>query len=288
MKYLFYALLCIVFFSCKSSKLKTAAEQQTHEFLTNLKSGNEGKMKAIYKGFENFDTYSKSDSSAITSSLYKDGIVTVNAHNRFTNGYGKLFERDMAFYFKKDSSNKLNLFDSKGLTDFTEKEDYSFGVKTGCINEATDSTDQAILKGLRKEHFIFLDKGVKTLTAMQQKIHTVTWTWERGYGGSASGKAIVKNDSPFSLDDLRYEITYKDRFGGEITKDDGTVSYEKIEPGESKAFTFYTSYVGDAISATLRFTFHDKQVMEFMNAGKFSGHECDDYFKEHPEKLKEL
>lgn len=275
-------------FSCESSKLKKEAETKAKSFFTALKNGNENKMSELYSGFEEFGSYYKSDSVKINSVNYKNDIVTISAHNRFTNGFGKLTEKDISLFLKKDSVGQLKLYDSKGLAGFDEKDEYIFGIKTGCINKGIDTTDQQILKAMKKSKIVMTSKAVDVWIELKVDVSVSTWSWESGYGGSASGKGIVKNNSTFSIPNLKYKITYKTSSGTEITSDDGYVTYDVLEAGESKSFTFYTSYVGNASRASIELVFDDDLIYKYLVKKDWTGKECDEFFKENPDKLNEF
>ncbi len=275
-------------FSCESSKLKSEAEKQTKDFFSALKNGDEKKMYELYSGVANFDSYYKSDSVKINSVNVEDGIVAVSAHNRFTNGFGKLSEKDISLFFKKDSTGQLKLYDSKGLTEFDEKDEYIFGVSVGCISKKVDTTDQQIFRALKKSNMVMINKAIDVYLELKNEIVVTSWSWESGYGGSASGKGIVKNNSTFSVPELKYKITYKTSSGAEITTDDGYITYDVLEAGESKSFTFYTSYVGNASKASIDLTFDEDLIFKYLAKKTWTGKECDEYFKANPDKLKEL
>ncbi|AFL83245.1 hypothetical protein Belba_0588 [Belliella baltica DSM 15883] len=284
----FLVVIALILFSCESKKLKSEAEKQTKSFFSALKEGNETKMKELYSDFTKFDSYFKSDSVNISTVNYKDNIVTVSARNRFTNGFGKLTEKDIFLFFKQDSVGQLKLFDSKGLTGFDEKDEYIFGVGTGCLNTAIDTTDQQILKAIKKAEKVMVGKALDVWIELKKDIVVSDWSWESGYQGSASGKGIVKNNSTFSVPSLKYKITYKTNSGDEITSDNGYVTYDLFQAGESKSFTFYTSYVGNASRASIELLFDDDTIFKYLVNKEWTGNECDDYFTENPDKLSEL
>ena len=176
----------ILLSSCESSKLKSEAEKQTKDFFSALKNGDNKKMLELYNGVANFDSYYKSDSVKINSVNIEDGIVTVLAHNRFTNGFGKLSEKDISLFFKKDSTGQLKFYDSKGLTGFDENDEYIFGVGVGCISKKNDTTDQQIFKALKKSNMVMMDKAIDVYLELKSEIAVTSWSWESGYGGSAS------------------------------------------------------------------------------------------------------
>lgn len=285
---IFTLLTATTFISCESSKLKKEAEVKAKEFFSVLKNGDEKKLAALYPDFEKFDTYYKSDSARINSTNEKNDVITVSVHNRFTNAYGKVTEKDISLMFKKDTTGQLKMIDSKGLSSFDEKDEYIFGINTGCINKSSDTTDQQILKAIKKANAVMLDKAVDVYLELKSQIKVVSWSWESGYGGSASGKGIVRNSSTFSVPKLKYKITYKTSSGDPITSDDGYITYDVIDAGESKSFTFYTSYVGNATRASIDLTFDEDLIYKYLAKKEWTGKECDEYFKSHPEKLKEL
>lgn len=274
-------LSCIVLLlcSCESSKTNKEAEAKAKAFFAALKEENPPKAEQLYPGFGKFESYYKSDSAKVNSVTEKDGIVTVSALNSFTNGYGKLTQKNILLYFKKDSVENLTLYDSKGLSSFEDKDAYKFGVKSGCVNLATDTTDQQLRIATMKAEVLMIDKTLEVYTQLLKGVKVVNWEWESGYSGSASGKAIVKNNSTFRVPRIKYKVTYKDRRGNDITSDDGYVSYDAIDAGESKSFTFYTSYVGNASNATISLDFDQDQIMEYIATTDWTGTECEGYFK---------
>ncbi len=277
-----------VFASCESSKLKKESEIKAREFFAALKSGDEKMLTMLYSGFSKFDTYYKSDSVSVSNSSAKNNVIAVSVHNRFTNGFGKLTEKDISLIFQKDSSGKLKIIDSKGLSDFTDKNEYIFGINTGCIRKESDTTDQQILKALEKTKVVMLDKALNVYMELKTQLRIVNWDWESGYGGSGSGKGIVRNGSTFSVPKLKYKVIYKTSSGDPVTSDEGYITYDAIDAGESKSFTFYTSYIGNATRATIDLDFDEDLIYNYLAKKDWTGKECEEYFKKHPEKLKEL
>lgn len=280
--------VALIVVSCQSSKDKKEAELKSKEFFSLLKQGNEKKLEVLYPGFENFDTYYKSDSAKINYTIVRNGVITVSVHNRFTNGFGKISERDISLVFRRDSTNQLKIIDSKDLAGLDEKDEYTFGINTGCIDKNNDTTDQQILKGLKKAKAVMLDKAIDVYIDLKSQIKVVSWEWESGYAGSASGKGIVRNNSTFSVPNLKYKIIYKNSSGEQITSEDGYVTSDAIDAGESKSFTFYTSYVGNATTASISLTFDDDLIFKYLAKKEWTGNECSDYYKKNPSKLKDL
>lgn len=279
-------IITTLFISCESSKVRKEAEIKSKDFFAALKNSDEKKLIALYPDFEKFDTYYKSDSATINNTIEKNGIIMVSVHNRFTNGFNKVTERNILLFFRKDTAEQLRLIDSKGFTDFDEKDDYIFGKHTGCIDKNTDTTDQQILRAMQKSKLVMLDKAFDIYLELKRDIRVIDWNWESGFNNSASGRGIVKNNSSFSVPNLKYKVTYKNNHNEEITTDDGYVDYDAINAGESKSFTFYTSYVGNASSASIELKFDEALIYKYLANKTWTGKECDEYFKKHPEELK--
>lgn len=278
-------MICIVASSCKSDKTKKEAEAKAREFFSAIKNENEEELSRLYPGISNFEHYFKSDSGKIVSTSEASGIITVTVDNRYTNTFGKLSEESIRLYYKVDSIGNANLYDTKGLTDFAENNNYIFASKTGCIVSRIDTTDQQILRKLKRAKEVMLDKAVALYLELKTNIRVINWNWESGYGGSASGNAIVWNGSTYRIPKLRYKVTYRDQIGNPITTDDGYVTYDGLDAGESKSFTFYTSYVGGASKASIELLFDDDVILNYLSKKAWMGNECELYFKSHQDTL---
>lgn len=271
----------ILFMSCGPDKMKSEAEKKSKQFFNYLKQGDETKLADMYKGFKNLDTYYKSDSASVNSVVCSDNITIVLLHNKFTNGYGRLSENDVELFFKQDSLGHLILYDSKGMTNFSEKSEYKFGEKTGCVLP-NDTTDQQICVALKKAHELILDKGVEVLTELKRDVVVTDWSWETLYSGSVSGKGIVLNASTFNIPSIKYTITYKNSNGGVITTDKGIVTNDELPSGSSTSFTFYTDYAGGATRASIDLNFDDDLIFNYLANNDWTGKEYEQFLKTTP------
>lgn len=279
LKTILFLSLIIILVSCNNSKKRKNAENQVTKFYAAIKEGSEKKMLALYADVATLSSYYKSDTASIKDSkILKNDEIQVTTLNTFTNGYGKKFNQEIIFYLKPDPINKLDYFiyDSKGLCGYDDNTTYLFGNKTGCISKS-DVTDQQIAKKMKIADELLMIKGVDVYRNLKENIQVVSWSWESGYAGSASGRGIVNNSSTFVLPELKYKITYKDIDGNQITTYDGYITYEKLNPGESKSFTFYTSYAGNAKRAFIDLVFDDKMIMDYVAGLDYTGKEYQTY-----------
>lgn len=278
---LFAGLICTnILSSCSTSKAKSCVE----EFFKAVKNEDESQMKNLYPSITDLASYMKSDEFSIkkTESL-EDEKYKVIVTNKFTNGFGKTFERDIEMFVRK-SSDEFIIYDSKGLCDYENnssyKDIYKFCKNTGCIKD-TNITDVEMSKKITEGMKFALQLHKKLLSSLEEEVKIKSWEWEVSeYSGSASGKGIVYNGSSMNTSKLKYEVTYKDRGGNVITTDDGYVSYSGIESGKSESFTFYTSYVGQrADKASLKLVFDEDALLEGILNTPWSGDEYDNKYK---------
>lgn len=280
-EYLLLGLVFVILIGC-SSKQKEDSEKTITIFFQGLRDSNVDVMSAKYKNIYLFDSYYKSDSIQILESKkINDTIINVKVKNFFTNGFGKKNVKEIIFYISMDSIKSFTkIIDSKGLTDHTSNKLFDFAKKIGCLKK-NDSTDVQKKLKLKEAKNILYDLQIETLANFMTNVIVVDWSWDSGYSGSASGKGIVKNNTVFSIPDVRYQIKYKDKNGNVLTTDDGYVTYDKINSGESKSFTFYTSYVGNASRASIILEFDDKMIEDYLlNSKEYNGNEYEKYLNE--------
>jgi hypothetical protein len=263
-----------------TGKRKELSENVVKEFFTAVKNGNESKMTDLYPDFLKVGTYYKSDEILIKETkAVEDKKVVVTIENSFTNGFGKKFNQTMTLFLKPfdEEGNIYKIHDSKGLTGFDEKDEYKFAVNTGCIDKNADLTDQEVAQKLETANLMMVELALDVMKELRDQVKVASWSWKSGYGGSASGQGIVNNNSDFSIPSLKYKITYYDRNDNQITTDDGYVSYDKLNAGYSKSFTFYTSYVGNASSATISLDFDTEMVLKYIVNKDYNGNECAEF-----------
>lgn len=265
MKKLTYILSLIfpLLFGCSNDQEKiNKAKATVTNFFNIVKTEDESKMKEAYDSLSKFQTYYKTDSGTIKDVIIlTDSTALVKTVNNFTNGFGKKFNRDITFYLKSDTSGNYRIMDTKGFG-FFDEDLLKFGKKTGCINK-NDSTDIQVSKKIGKADtlcnlFISQMKG-----NLEKQCKVTKWSWESGYGGSASGKGFVYNGSKYSIPSLKYIITYL--YGSsEVTQDQGYISYDVMYSGQVKDFTFYTSYVGGANRSRIELVFDNEQIKKYI------------------------
>jgi hypothetical protein len=267
MKKLLTILSITLLFSCNSHKKeKAAATSIVMEFYKHLKSEDLNKAKLVYPKFGNFGLYYKSDSGQIKDVIIiDDSTAFVKTTNHFTNGFGKKFSRDIDFYLtlQKDSTNsKYLIMDTKGLAGYDGEELIQFAKSTGCIT-SKDTMDSDVIRKLLKADTLQMLLCSQIQGTIRKECKVTNWSWETGWGGSASGKGFVFNGSKYSIPTPQYIISYK--VGSTtVTQEEGYLSYDVLYPGQSKDFTFYTSYVGGATRASIELYVEPEKLKKYV------------------------
>ncbi len=275
------SIISLLVVSCGKNEKLIESEETVTNFFNSVEKENPELMKKYYPEISSFDSYYKSDSILIkTSCFVNDSLITVSITNYFTNGFGKKSNNIVDLYLPSDSLGNYSLIgDSKGLTDHSENEMYEFAKNTGCLLK-TDTTDVQMNKKFLDAQLLVYYYTLQKLLDFQTNVNVTDWSWETGYGGSASGKGIVKNNTTFNIPNVKYTIKYKNRSGNVITTDDGYVTYDKLRAGEAQSFTFYSSYVGSASRASIILNFDEDMILEYVLSDDYTGTEYKEYMKE--------
>lgn len=292
-----YSILLLILLATLAScgKRKELAENTTKEFFEALKNDNTTKMNELYPNFGRLKNHYKSDKITIKETkVIDDKTIAVTVDNSFMNNFGKSFNQNITLFLKEDENDKniYKIYDSKGLAGYEDDESYTFALRTGAIPQNSDLTDIETTERLETTSDMMAKFGIDFLLELQSLVKVTSWDWELGYGGSASGRGIVRNGSDFNITKLKYKVRYFDKDDMESTSDDGYISYDAIPAGGSKSFTFFTSYAGNARTARLTLDFDTDQILEYILKKQYKGNEYIKYLEnkeeEESKKVEEL
>lgn len=270
----------LLFAACVNEE---AATNTANLLFSAIKEGSEQKMASAYPKISNLPSYYKSDNMTIKEI---EGMpkkeIKVLVSNEYTTALGKLVNRDIMLYMRPDSleAKKYIVYDSEGLCgwDPEENDEYKFALKTGCINEITDVTDQQRAEKMEVARKMMLKEYFNVYVELMTQIRITDWSWDTSYySDSASGDAICFNGSNYDVPDLKYRVKYYDRYDNLITEDDGYITYDVLKAGRSKSFSFYTSYVGNAQRAKISVEFDDELILKYLADKTYTGKEYEEY-----------
>ncbi|MCT4559822.1 MAG: hypothetical protein N4A41_00440 [Crocinitomicaceae bacterium] len=269
------------FSSCGDGKKLEKAEQLAATFFKKLKDDKKEEINKIYPDIKLLPSIYLSDSAKVITSYIENDTISVVMNNYYTNGFGKINEREIVLYFVPQDNDELKLFDSNGLTSYDDDSQFKFTKNTGCLS-SSDTTDLRIARAIEKSNDFYMDQCITLLKELRALIYVDRWSWERGYGGSASGQGVVFNKSSFDIPKIKYEITYLNRSGDVVTTDNGYISYDPVESMKAQSFTFYTSYVGNATEARINLNFDEELILDYISNKEWRGNEWENWIKANP------
>lgn len=266
-------LLAVITLELVSCGYKKEAKEVTQDFFSAIKNDKEEKMKELYPEVVNLQNYYKSDTIIVKEvTELEEKKYNVSITNKFTNGFGKSTESQITIYTKPKNEEKPSdgyiIYDSKGLCDLSDELVYKFAKRKGYV-KGDNLTDQQIAKKVKEASTELMQLTLKFQAYLLNNVKITDWNWDTSdYSSSASGRGVVKNNTKYTIPNLKYIVTYK-RNGAEIAQDDGNVSYDDVRPYGMKSFSFYTSYVGNANKASIRLDFDNEFMIKTVANGEF-------------------
>lgn len=265
---LFALLFVIIFTSCDGEKIESAKES-IKAFQDAYKQENFDRITQLYPNlrelsgqFRKIDTIEFGESDEC---IVKNDTVILNGRTKWTNPFGKVFSNEVTFYLvpkEIDKKDTYIIIDTRGFVSFDEFSLYRYALKKE--KGLSSMLDVAKSKAISKYSYDFEIKKQQVKSLLENNLKISGFNWELGYfGDSASGRAVVTNNTGVTLSKVKYKITYfKSDDKTVVTTDDGYVTYSDINPGESKSFTWYTSYVNGARRARVDCFIDDETIIE--------------------------
>lgn len=251
-KILLLAPISFFLFSCNSVNKKDVKET-VENFFTAYQSSDFSETTSIYPKISslkgNFRKSSKIDIDEKDIWVIDENKIIVNLTHHWINPFGVDNSAKMRFYLSKEGD-KYKITDSKNFCMYDELDLYKYALNHGNINLSKDTTDVILANKLEDAQSAFNLAKLSVMGEINRGLD-VSWNWETGYYANyASGRGIVKNNTPYPIKSPRYHVTYyKSDDKTVITSDDGYVCYDILMPGQSKSFSWYTSYAGNASRA---------------------------------------
>lgn len=195
--------------------------------------------------------------------VVNENNIIVNITHHWINPWGVDNTARMKLYIEKQGET-YKILDTKNFCIYDNVKLYKFACKTGAIDLMRDTTDVSISKKISDVKYMY----DLFLTATKYEIAkglniNKGWKWESGYYSDyASGRAVVTNNSIYPIKQPKYKITYCKSDNTVVTTDEGCVCYDILMPGQSKSFSWYTSYIGDATKAKVTVICDDEAWIE--------------------------
>lgn len=247
---------------------KERVKETVVNFFSAYKDDDFSQIYSIYPNFANLKgPFRKSSSIDIEPKdivVAKDNKIIVSITNHWTNSYGVDYSAKMKIYIEKQDET-YKILDTKNFCVYDDDKLYKFACKTGAISFGSDTTDVSISAKMLNctSMYDYIKNIIKGEIENGLTINN-GWKWETGYYSDyASGRAIVTNNSSYPIKRPKYKITYyKSDNKTIVTTDDGVVCYDILEPGQSKSFSWYTSYAGNAQKANVKVICDDEDWID--------------------------
>ncbi len=259
--------LCILLSSCDGRKIERAKESLT-SFQNAYKQEDLDKALVLYPNLRELNgQFRKLDTIEFIDGEVNSDTVIINGQTKWTNPLGKTFSNEVVFYMTPkeiDGKNTYIINDTKGFISFDDSALYKFALKKK--KGLSGMTDVHKSNAITNCEYDFEQKKQQARDYINNNLSISGFNWELSYfGNSASGRAVLTNNTGMPLSNIKYKVTYyKSDDVTVVTTDDGTAvySYTSIAPGESKSFTWYTSYVNGARRANVQCYIDDDNLIE--------------------------
>ena len=264
--------MMIVGIALACSGCTRGTEQQvralSQQFMQAYKEQDLGVMRAIYPAVEHIDIFYASDSATVDA---VDPVEHTAQYRVSVTSYvidpGKApVQRRVVLLFAPvdGASGTYQIIDSEGIAGWPDYPIFEFARRTGCFGHDLALTDQQAMKRLevaRQMLFAFsadmLDELTASIRIMQ--VHVLGRD-----AGMVRARAVVSNDSDYTLPDLRYAIVYYGEGDSELGKESGWVTQEAFGTGDTVSFDFLTHYNPAATSCDFRLDFDLELIMQFV------------------------
>ena len=270
----------VLMLSCINKK---AAVSVTNQLYSAVKDGDREAIEAVYPEAGCLPSFYKSDTvriKGIKSLGHKK--IRVLVENGFTNEYGKFFVQEARLYLKPDpnDSGKYVVYDSEGLGGWLPDENsvYKFAVKTGCIDQESDVTDQQIARKLTDARDMIQTFYSDEIKELKSKVTIKNWSLTiSDDGNTMRGRAVCVNNSPMTIQKPRYKVTYKGHYGDVIAVDEGYITDGALKSGQSKSFSFHSKFDYDRSRVALSVEIDEDLILNQLTDKDFTGNEYKEY-----------
>lgn len=278
----FTALIGLLLFQSCQSVNKDKVKETVENFFSAYRGEDFTTAVAIYPKLSSlrgqFRKSSRIDLDLKDIWVISDSNIIVNLTHHWVNPFGADNTAKMRLYLTK-KGDRYEIFDSKNFCMYDDVSLHKFACNVGAIKTYRDTTDIAISAKL-DDVVVMYNFAVSRVMSDIKNGLTVKWTWENGYYSDyASGRAVVTNNTAYPVKQPKYTVTYyKSDNKTIVTTDDGIVCYDVLMPNQSKSFSWYTSYIGNASRAGVTVNCDNNSwIEEIVTNLPFVGLEYDKY-----------
>lgn len=274
--------LVLLFIQSCADEAKTKVANSAEEFMAAYHDQDIARMRVVYPGIDNIEIFYASDTSFIESitPLSSSGEYQVEVVSLYLNQENTPEIQNVTLFFVPvdNKEQPFQISDSYGIASWSSYPHYNFAVQTGCMRSSNDLTDQQAMQRLRVAKDLLFYFSKLMYQDLEENIRLTQTTILEQKNQRAHGKAIVENQSDYTLPDLKYIIVYYDENDRKIGEEGGWVTQSPIESGQKIAFDFVTSFDKEAATADFKLDFDLNLIMEFvMGDDVYTGREYEEF-----------
>ena len=272
----FLSALAVVLSSCSR---KDEAIALSKAFFMTLSDTTYACPRDYYPLYDSLHVKAKSDLVEINESdiqEYNDTFI-VRCYNNYTSSNGIFKQDSVKIFITTNNADQLYIYDSHGLV-VIDEDMKEFGNAIGAYKDISIN-DLELASRIKNVNKIFLKEYLNTHLDLMLNVKIQDWSWETSYSGEAHGEGRVINELDYSIEGLKYELTYYDYNGNFMAKDDGNIS-KKLLPGEKYNFTFWSSNAKNPRRAKMKLVFPDKLIFDIIKKKTYTGNEYTEYIKD--------
>ena len=273
---LYFASLVILLSSCSRTEEIIALSKG---FFYSLSDSTYACPNDYYPYYGSLNIEAKSDAVDIDESEIqtKGDTVIVTCFNNYTTSDGTFKQDSVLLYLTTNQSNQFYICNSKGL--LTIDDDLKkYGIVTGALPPLT-LNDRELAERYSTVKKMWQNEYIKVYRMLLEKVKVQNWFWKTSYSGGAHGEGVVINNLDFSINGIKYILTYFDYRGNFMAEDNGSIS-KTLYPGEKYNFSFWSSNAKNPDKAYLTLLFPDRVIYKIIKEQAYTGKEYDRYINE--------
>lgn len=274
MKYrvVFGLLLSLLVVSCNRDTTMEKAQETVQVFFESINNP-DLRTTDYYPRFDSLKIEVKSDAIDYLGGKWIGDTIEYHCINNYSDSRGSFKQDTILFYLTNNGDSNYSIVNSIGLATINPS-NKEFAYKIGAFKPTEVYDDSEVVNRNNMVSMFIIFECMRISDELIKNVVIGNWRWDVSYYGSANGEAWVENNLPYTVNGVRYKVTYYDRNDNYMTEDDGIVC-DKLHSGEKYSFSFWSSNAKYPKRAELELDFSDEFILNKVLYGDYSGYEYD-------------
>lgn len=236
-------------------------------------------MEELYPGLKTMDYFYTTDGAKIVRLVPRSATVTeVHCHSSRLEIPGREVGREITLVVCDSMPDAPQIVDSYGLAAWEQYPYFPFARRTGCVPTSKVLSDITLSRRMEHARQMLFIYAQALYSRLGEDVRIVENTPVGGDGKHAEGVALVRNDSPFDLPELRYTIILYDDQQHELGRHQGHATQELLPAGGACAFCYTVELLPRATMMHFVLDFDVEMIVDYvMDYEAYSGTEYDDF-----------